>query len=470
MLATIVRKEFTEQWRDGRVRLAAIALLALLTGALVLGRQSTRTLAAERTAAAAATRADWLAQPAKNPHSAAHYGIYAFKPRATLATLDDGVDPYAGVLTWLEAHKRNEFAYRPAQDATGAQRAGTLTAAMTLQLLVPLLIVVLAAGAIAGERDTGTLRQLLALGVPARTLGAGKMLGTAAALGVILVPAAVLGAAAIVGLGGDAAYDLPRAAVLAGCYLLYFISWLALVLVVSARAPSARTALAVSLGVWMLVTVLAPRLVTELARAVAPTPTASAFAKAVRDDLEKGFDGHAGQAESMKAFERRILAQYRVDSVAQLPVSFAGLALDEGERLGNVVYDRHFARLWSGFATQERVRALSGVVAPVLALRALSMGLAGTDVAHHRAFADAAERYRRTLVAAMNGDMTRHAVGEDFDYKADPALWAAVGPFTYEAPSLGATLGEHREALVILGGWALVATLGAIAAVARVRP
>lgn len=470
MLATIIRKEFVECWRDGRVRLAAVALLALLGGALLHGRAQTRALAAERAAAAAATRADWLAQPAKNPHSAAHYGVYAFKPRATLATLDDGVDPYAGVLAWLEAHKRNEFAYRPAQDATGAQRAGTLTAATTLQVLVPLLIVVLAAGAVAGERESGTLRQLLALGVPARTLGTGKALGTVAALGVVLVPATLLGVAAIVGLGGDTAHDLPRAGVLVLAYLLYFTAWIGIVLAISAIAPTVRVALASALGVWMLGTVLAPRLVTEVARTLHPTPTAAAFAEAVRTDLERGFDGHAGQAEAMQAFERRILAQYRVDSVAQLPVSFAGLALEEGERVGNLVYDRHHGRLWDGFAAQDRVRTWSGLLAPVQAIRALSMGLAGTDVMHHRAFAEAAEAYRRRLVTAMNGDMTQHAVGTDYDYKATPALWASVGAFAYEAPSLASVLGAQRDGIVVLALWALVGAGLAVAAVARVRP
>ncbi|MCU0624940.1 MAG: DUF3526 domain-containing protein [Gemmatimonadaceae bacterium] len=470
MLATIVRKEFTEMLRDGRVRLAAVALLALLAGALLHGRAQTRALVAERAAAQAATRADWLAQPAKNPHSAAHYGIYAFKPRATLATLDDGVDPYVGVLTWLEAHKRNEFAYRPAQDATGAQRAGALTAAVTLQLLVPLLIVLLAAGAFATEREHGTLRQLLALGVRARTLGAGKAFGVAAALGVVLVPATVLGVAAIVGLGGDTAHDLPRAGMMVVGYLLYFAAWLGVVLAISARARTARVALAGALGLWMLTTVLAPRLVTELARALRPTPSAAAFTAAIRSDLEQGFDGHAGQAEAMEAFRRRVLAQYRVDSVSQLPVSFAGLELEEGERIGNLVYDRHHARLWDRFAAQERVRTASAVVAPVLAMRALSMGLSGTDVAHHRAFAEAAEGYRRTLVTAMNADMTRNARGTDFDYKADRSLWGTVGAFDYDGPSLGATLTEHAGALAILGAWAVGGVLLLTGAVARLRP
>ena len=176
MLTTIIRKEFTETMRDGRVRTAAVALLLLLGGSLLYGVRQTRVLAAERETARQVTRSHWLSQAPKNPHSAAHYGIYAFKPRATLATIDDGVDPYVGVTTWLEAHKQNKYQFRPAQDATSAQRFGALTAATTLQLLVPLLIVLLGFSAFAGEREQGTLRQVLSLGVRPATLGAGKAL------------------------------------------------------------------------------------------------------------------------------------------------------------------------------------------------------------------------------------------------------------------------------------------------------
>ena len=112
-----------------------------------------------------ATRAQWLNQPEKNPHSAAHYGMYAFKPKSRLSMVDTGVDPYVGVAAWLEAHKQNEFRYRPAQDRTAMQRFGELTAAESFLVILPLFIVLVTFAAFAGEREQGTLRQLLSLGV-----------------------------------------------------------------------------------------------------------------------------------------------------------------------------------------------------------------------------------------------------------------------------------------------------------------
>lgn len=48
--------------------------------------------------------------------------------------------------------------------------------------------------------------------------------------------------------------------------------------------------------------------------------------------------------------------------------------------------------------------------APLIAVRTLSMALAGTDVEQHRHFATAAETYRRDLMRQMNGDMTQNSL------------------------------------------------------------
>lgn len=183
MLIRIARKEIVEMVRDGRFRFAGGMVFLLLSCALLLGWQHYREVSAQQQAAQLATRHQWLNQGKKNPHSAAHYGIYAFKPKIPLSLLDRGTDPYTGVAVWLEAHKQNQFQYRPAQDATAVQRFGELSGAMVLQVLVPLLIVLLAFSSLAGEREAGTLRQLMSLGVRPSVLLRGKALGVAARWG-----------------------------------------------------------------------------------------------------------------------------------------------------------------------------------------------------------------------------------------------------------------------------------------------
>ena len=179
MILRIARKELLDMLRDGRFRVLAGLVPVVSVVSLGAGWKAYADLAAQHRTAQQATREQWLTQPKKNPHSAAHYGVYAFKPASPLAMVDTGIDPYVGVAVWLEAHKQNEMKYRPAQDRTAVQRFGSMTGAEVLQVLVPLFIVLMAFSAFAGEREQGTLRQLLSVGARPRDLA----LGTRAHLG-----------------------------------------------------------------------------------------------------------------------------------------------------------------------------------------------------------------------------------------------------------------------------------------------
>ena len=108
MILAIARKEFVDLARDGRFRWAASAIALLLVAATAVGWRGWSEVRAERGRAEAEARHQFEGQEEKNPHAAAHYGLYVFKPKATLAFLDPGVDPYTGVSVYLEAHRRND--------------------------------------------------------------------------------------------------------------------------------------------------------------------------------------------------------------------------------------------------------------------------------------------------------------------------------------------------------------------------
>ena len=250
MITTIARKEFVEIWRDGRFRRAAAIVLMLLLAALAMGYKHFRDGRQEQAVARAFDEQQWLGQGERNPHSAAHFGKYAFKPLTPLSFIDRGVNSYLGIAVWLEAHYQNPFRYRPAEDSTAVQRFGELTASVVLQLLVPLLIILLAFSTFAGERESGTLRQLLSAGASAKTLASGKALGVTGALALLLVPATVIGVAALAlaatgssadGLGSSAG----RFALMVFSYLLYFGTFACVAIAVSAMARTARMALLV---------------------------------------------------------------------------------------------------------------------------------------------------------------------------------------------------------------------------------
>ena len=107
----------------------------------------------------------WLDKGDMNPHAAAHYGAFVFKPVQPLSAIDPGLDPFVGVFVFLEAHKQQLARHRPIEDATPTRRLGQLTLASAALVLLPLLVVALTFSSFAGERDQGTLRPLLAMGM-----------------------------------------------------------------------------------------------------------------------------------------------------------------------------------------------------------------------------------------------------------------------------------------------------------------
>ena len=473
MISTIARKEAVELWRDGRFRWGAALVVTLLAVALLSGWQHYREIEASHTAATEATWQRWLSQGEKNPHSAAHYGMYAFKPVTPLSLVDQGVNSYTGVFTWLEAHNQNPFEYRPAQDAPALARFGQLTASTVLQLLVPLLIVLLGFSSIAAEREAGTMRLLLSAGVTRGTLAAGKAAGLALGLGVLLVPAALAGALVLVTTGTAvetvSSVSSVRVLVLGGSYLLYFAAILGLTLAVSAWARTPRAALVTLLGVWIVNALVAPRVATDVARTRAPLPAAEAFRQAIADDLRNGIDGHSPQDQRQNALRDSVLAAYAVDSIEQLPVNFAGISLQAGEEYANRVYDRHYGALASTLLAQEAMHRRLGLVAPLLAVRSASMALAGTDVFHHEHFVRAAEEHRRLIQRILNADIAQNSrFGET--YTAGPALWAKVPEFTYEPPSLAAVLANESSSALLLVTWVLLAGIAYGVGMRRLTP
>ena len=453
MITTIARKEIKEMMRDGRFRGAGVIVLGLLVAAAGMGWRQYADLERQHEAAQQDTRKNWLTQGEKNPHSAAHYGVYAFKPKVALSLVDRGIDPYTGVAVWLEAHKQNEFKYRPAQDANTLARFGELTAATVLQVLVPLLVVLFSFAAFAGERENGTLRQLLSLGLTPAQLAGGKALGVAGALGMLLVPAALLGAFVLTS-------DLPRMVLLALFYLLYFGAFLGVALAISAWAKTTRAALVGLLAFWIFNALIAPRAAADLSKRMYPTPSSQQFADRMAKALSEG-----GGEEALKA---KVLKQYNVARVEDLPVNWTGITLTAGEEHGNEIFDQHYGQLWDQFEKQIRFQEAAALVAPLLSVRSLSMGLAGTDFAQHRHFATAAERYRRYFIQVMNDDITKNAAKTGAYMRKDD-LWAQVKDFEYTLPSIGWVLSQHTVALSMLAAWCVGGAVLAYRATSRLR-
>ena len=471
MIAAIARKEFLDAWRDGRFRIAAVVVLALLGVALLMAWQQVERTRSERAAAAVMERENWLNQGVKNSHSAGHFGVYVFKPLAPLAVFDRGIEPFVGTTVFLEAHRQNQAAFLPAQDATAMRRFGELTAAAGLQLLAPLVILLLTFGALAGERERGTLRQVLSLGVRPRDLVLGKALGLGAALGTLLLPVALLGAVALATLpDAEGGGSWVRFAWMGGAYVLYLAAILAVCLAVSAMASTARAALAVLLVSWAANAVLAPRLAADLVQHILPTPKLVEFEAAMNQAVQEGLDGHNPRNQRLQTFAQETLKKHGKTRIEELPFNFNGLVMLESERMAGEVFDHHYGKLWDRLEAQDLTVTWAGLVAPLLGLRSASMALAGTDFTHHRHFSVAAEEHRRDFVRVLNEDMMNNTSGGHHGGVADPSLWEKLPAFRYEPPPSAHALRAATPGLVVLLLWAVVAWIALLVVAPRLKP
>jgi ABC-2 type transport system permease protein len=468
-------KEWTELRRDSRLVALFALVLLLLAGALAFGAAQHSRLDRERDAAAAADRALWVSQGAKNPHEAAHFGQFAFKPQSLLALADPGVDAYVGSAVRLEAHRQKHPQFRSASDNGVASRLGGLSFAFVLQIVMPLVAILIGFAAFAGERERGTLRQSLSVGASGVDLLAGKALAALAALSALLVPAFALCAAAIVLIADhdvSVADQLTRLAALLAGYALYLAGFVFLALAVSALARTTRAALVILLAFWLVDGFLAPRVMTDVVERAAPLPTTQQFQQAIVEE-ENALIGEDETHPAYIAFKEKALAGHGVSRIEDLPFNFGGLALRWYDETGFPIYDRHFAALQAAIDRQDRLRAAPGFLFPLLAAQPWSASLSGTDASHQHDFAAAAEAHRRRIQNMASGDLIANAAkGKDWDedYLSSPELWAKVPSFDYRSPDASFALSHVGGDLAALALWAAW-TLGfAIFAARRLRP
>lgn len=405
-------------------------------------------------------RQEWLEQGDKHPHIAAHYGTFIFKPKTVLNLFDFGLDAFTGTSVYLEAHHQHGFMFRPAQDHSSMIRFGELSSALVLQILVPLLIIFLSFASFTRERESGTLKLLLSQGIPFHVLTWGKILAYIIMLGTILIPF-VFGLI-FISFGSIQQEIVPdimlRVMFLALIYGIYLALFILFSVWISARSRSGRNALLTLLTCWIFFVVLMPRTITNLSESMYDLPSMREFKAYIQEDITNGLDGKTPRSVRMANLKKEYLEKYEVDSVHQLPFNFEGISMQAGEEFSYKVYDHHLGKLQATFHKQNNLSSIASLFNPFMALRHLSMALAGNDMHTFIHFEEKVEEYRRSLVKKMNNDMAENSqYGEFFEYKAGANLWEQVEDFNYQIPKVGAILQSYFFELASLVTWSVLA-------------
>lgn len=475
--AMLIAKDELRLMRRNKVALLAIAMALILSAIAaftsVAHQQNSEQL---RSRFQAQANAEFVNQPDRHPHRMVHYGHFAFRPLGALAAFDPGVDPFTGNMIYLEGHRQNSANFGDVRQSSLLIRFGQLTPAFVLQTLAPLVMIFIGFGVAARERERGTLRQIFAHGITAPAFLRGKLLALGIVAAVLSAPAGL----ALLWLVVAESTPLLPAVFLFGGYILYLGIWAGLILLVSAFSRHARSALMLLVGLWAVTNILLPRIAPDIALAVKPLPTRLETDIAIQRDLRATGDSHNPDDPYFAAFKARVLEQYGVARVEDLPVNYRGLLAVEGEKLTSKMFDTYANDSFTKQNAQSNIVDVFAVVSPTIAVRRLSMATAGTGLDGHQRFLQQAEAYRFDLVQRLNQLQADAVTAEDDANKNnDPAAekrrrisaknWEAMPDFAFKPQSVAEKLRAATPGLLFLVGWLLVIGLAFPLAARRLR-
>jgi len=397
-----------------------------------------------------------LAEKERNPHAAAHFGTYLFKPLTSLSQYDPGVNNYTGSTYRVEAHKQSEMNLANAKDSDGIMRFGELSIALVFQLLIPLMIIFLSFSSISKEREEGTLKLLFSQGISSRSLIWGKIFGNYLVILLTILPFFIF-------ILIRAIFDddsLSRILLFLSSYVFYFFIITGISVGISYVCKTSGISLLVLLCTWIWICIISPKLVAGIASTKYPLPSYYEFSKLIDKDFYNGIGNDGSYAERRKNFESKVLAQYKVDSVSQLPINMDGLMMQDAEDYNSKIYRLHSRPIEHQLERQKSIFQIAAFITPYLSIHQLSMAFAGTDLYQHQDFHHNAGRYRNGFVRTLNMELARSkSEYGTYDYKVSTAFLKNMQQFNYEQPSAGWVIRKQMNVLLSMGYWLLIIVL-----------
>jgi ABC-2 type transport system permease protein len=168
---------------------------------------------------------------------------------------------------------------------------GSFDIAFVVIFLLPIFILAMSYDLLSGEKERGTLAMILAHPVSIRELMASKIIARAA---IMLTVVLALGIIALlsVGTGLDTADTWIRFGLWVVATLLYLAFWFALAVLVNVYGKNSASNGTVLAGIWLILVVIMPQLVSMFATTIYPTPSRMELTIASREaqtEAEKNF-------------------------------------------------------------------------------------------------------------------------------------------------------------------------------------
>lgn len=413
----------------------------------------------------AAAREAWLSQPTDNAHMATHYGQTVYKSISPLAGFDPGAISDFGSTLFLQSHRQSTATHTPLRDEISLDQNEAYSPAVLLAIIGPLLIIILGSASIAREKEGGTLSILLTTGASWPAIIAGKSIAILLTLFIVATPGLLL-------------FAIPwferhpfmhpseliaRETVILVMMAAYYIGWLGLTMLVASKANSSMSSFSVLIALWSVVVLVIPRVAGDVATFVSPLPTQAEIRLEKENAVHEANQSSIEIAKANKALEAKLLEEFQVDRIEDLPIDMAGAQMIDQETITNRIYDEIDERVTQATHRQNSVMDGFQLASPFLAMRAISTSLSATDRGHHIDFVNAAENYRRQFVKELNlAEMQNQTPGNSAEERRD--FWAQISAFLPNFVSSLEAVKRSKIAVICIFVWALAMGIAAFLA------
>lgn len=432
MIRSLISKEILEGIRSYKFVLAFLLALTAIPFVLYVGTEQYQVELTEAQSANRESIEAFRNQPAKPPHSAAHFGMAVTKPPSPLTPFASGVQDVLGTRAELDPHLPPRLAGGASERTPVLTLFGKLDYAFLIQVVFGLFALLLSFDLVSGERENGTLKVILSNPVARSQVLVGKLIGGSVVLLLPVLLATVLGLlfltpTAGVDLTGTEWLRVLGIVALSGLYLgMMFLAGLFVSILTRHRV----TSLIVLLIAWVVLVFVIPRSAATLAQYLQEIPSGEEVAAQLREI-------RADEVEKYRTRAQEFVQENPLYSLQTLPPEFQ---VDNRRQMDEAVEERSSQVYRAVDAVQNRQVALAtnlARISPATAYRLAVTDLAGTGVHRHQEFLRRLDDYRREFVGFFDA-LERQGASSVSDFSDVPV---------FEPPALDASADLRRVLL-----------------------
>ena len=366
--------------------------------------------------------------------------------------LEDSLPSYLGMT-------RNGITQGPPATFSGplSELLGHLDFLFVVSTVFSLLALLFTFDAVAGERETGTLRVTLANALPRDRFLVGKLVGGYLVFVVSFLVSFLFGLLLLVWQGFPLGESdvFPRVLGLTAISLLYIGVFFAIGTVISTYLDSAKTALIVAFTVWVFAVLITPRLGFLAAKVIAPARTAQSVymeKKTLRDD---------SKAE---------LEKQKMKLLIDLPPDDQGRIIVTGEKMNELMkpveeahrlkFQDHVNRLDQDYKRETKRQEQAGEtlsrITPTSSLIYLATSLTQTGKAQRNNYLQTGDRYYDMLHTDLFSKINDYATKRMYNPATD--IVKITQPPPLETDTLAETFRQSAVDVLLLCFFAVTLT------------